>query len=161
MKHTSLFLHDDDEASGSMTPFPKRHVGGCYLKVTKYSPTGPHCLGVLLLSPPMGRYRLLLLSLSSTLVSLIHAQPAQVHFEDCTSAATRSASDYDPNAQINISSVYAQVAYPNGQKTLRIRAVASTNEDVEPSETDSSDHLILCTSSTLLSIDHSKSCCRS
>lgn len=102
----------------------------------------------ILCRPLMGHPRLLLASLLS-LASLVYAQPAQVYFDDCTSSATRSAADYDPNARINITNVYAQIAYPNGQKTLRIRVVADTNEDVQPSQTDSTGNLTLCTSEFL------------
>ncbi|KAF8290441.1 hypothetical protein DL93DRAFT_2234435 [Clavulina sp. PMI_390] len=76
---------------------------------------------------------------------LVTSQPTLLTFEDCTSAATRSASNFDPNARINVSSVYGQIAYPNGQKTLSLRAIAATNEEVIPSETASSGDLILST----------------
>lgn len=92
----------------------------------------------------MGLHGFLLLALGF-LATFAVSQPAQVTFEDCTSSATRSASNFDPNARINVSTVYAQIAYPSGQKTLRIRAIAQTGTEVEPSETDASGKLILCT----------------
>lgn len=92
----------------------------------------------------MGHYGFFLLALCP-FTQLAASQPAQVPFTDCTSSATRSASNYDPYARINVSSVFAQIAYPLGQKTLRLRVLAETNEAVEPSDTDSGGNLILCT----------------
>lgn len=95
-------------------------------------------------NPSMGHYGFLAL-VFACYVTLAVSQPAQVTFEDCTSAATRSASNYDSNARINVSSVFAQIAYPNGQKTLRIRAIGETAEAVEPSEIDAKGVRIFCT----------------
>jgi len=92
----------------------------------------------------MGHYGLVLLALCSSFAQLASSQPAQVAFTDCTSSTTRSASNYDPNARINVSSVFAQIAYPHGQKTLRLRFLGQTGETVQPSATNSKG-IVLCT----------------
>jgi hypothetical protein len=112
-----------------------------HVKVTR-PPTGVHLPRFCPRS--MGHYGFFLLALCS-FAQLAASQPAQVPFTDCTSSATRTASNYDPNARINVSSVFAQIAYPRGQKTLRLRVLAQTNEVVEPSATDSGGSLILST----------------
>lgn len=86
----------------------------------------------------------LLVSLVANWSVLVSAQPAPVPFSDCTSSGTRSSSNYDPNERINVSSVYGQIAYPDGQKTLRLTVLANTGESVIPSETDADGNLILC-----------------
>lgn len=113
----------------------------------------PACL-LLLFLEPMGRFRLqtlwlsilpLLLEKSATLV---YAQPTLLPFTDCTSSATRTSPNYDPNERINVSSVFGQIAYPDGQKTLRLNVLADTGESVIPSETDTNGNLILCESNS-------------
>src|SRR5260221_6136132 len=59
--------------------------------------------------------------------------PAPAPFDVCTSPATLSSSNYDPKSRINVSKVFSQVIYVNGQKNLKTVLIAATGDTIEPS----------------------------